>query len=111
MTRALVTLLAFVLGACGPAKSNVPKYTPPGPVKAPPAVANLQLSWTASTGTPSGYYVEMSTNGTTFNRIATTTATTYLVTGVPVGQTYFFRVSGYNAGGASIPTTVASVTP
>src|SRR6202044_1450793 len=59
--------------------------------------SSVSLSWTAPSGTVSGYYVEEA--GT---QVATVTGgTTDTVTGLAASTTYTFTVEAYNSGGTS----------
>jgi hypothetical protein len=70
----------------------------------------VQLNWTASSGSPIGYYVEQSSNGgATFTQVQTVTTPTARVTGLVQGTTYQFRIRAYNQGGDSTYTSVISV--
>jgi hypothetical protein len=113
--RAFLLLLSIALAACtskgsgsGTSTSTSTTTTSGG---GSTAAASVQLTWTASTGSPNGYYVEQSTDGTNFNRVATTATTNALIPNLTVGQTYYFRVRGYNAGGYSAASSVYTVTP
>ena len=81
-----------------------------------------ELSWTAPSGTVTGYFIETSVNdgGTWASSVADTEAdgadndgpgvqTYYSVTAAAGGNLY--RVSAINAAGTGAPSTVASVTP
>ena len=67
--------------------------------------ASVQLSWTASTGSPYGYYVQQSSDGVTFSTVQTVTTTSAVVSGLFEGKTYYFRIQAYNQGGTSSYTT------
>jgi hypothetical protein len=67
-------------------------------------LSSVQLNWNSSTGSPSGYLIEQSTNnGVTFTQVLAVpspTASTATVQ-VPAGKFYYFRVRSYNQGGDS----------
>lgn len=67
--------------------------------------ASVQLNWTASTGSPYGYYVQQSTDGVNFTTVQTVTSTSTVVSGLYTGKSYYFRIQAYNQGGTSSYTT------
>ena len=67
--------------------------------------SSVSLSWTAPSGTVTGYYV--SENG---SRVATVTGTTDTVTGLAASTAYTFTVSAYNSAGASPASNQVSAT-
>ena len=72
--------------------------------------SSLVLSWTDPASTESGFYVERSTNGSTFAQIASTAAnvTTFTNTGLSAGTTYSYRVRAFNGAGNSVYSNIAS---
>jgi chitinase len=66
---------------------------------------SASLSWTASSGTVTGYNVYR--NGT---KVATTTSTSYTNTGLAASTTYSFAVSASNSAGESAKSTAVSAT-
>jgi hypothetical protein len=58
--------------------------------------STVSLSWTAPSGTVTGYYVYQ--NGT---QVASVTGTTYTVTGLAASTSYTFTVAAYNSAGPS----------
>ena len=106
--RTLIFIYSFFLVACssGSGSSSGSGVSSPAPVvsSSSGATKTLTLSWTASSGTPSGYYVEQSTDGSRFSMIKQVSASaspSVVIPNLTVGQTYFYRVSAYNAGGVS----------
>jgi hypothetical protein len=71
---------------------------------------SVQLNWTASSGSPQGYYIEQSTNGTTFTQVQSVTTTSATITGLNAGTVYYFRIRSYNSGGDSSYTATQTVT-
>lgn len=73
--------------------------------------STINLSWTASTGTPAGYFVSRSTvSGGPYTQIANVTSgTSYADTGLANG-TYYYVVAAYNSAGTSANSTQASAT-
>jgi titin len=71
----------------------------------------VQLTWTAATGSPAGYYIEQSTDGVNFSQVAISTGNSAQISGVASGITYYYRIRAYNAGGTSAYTAVVSATP
>jgi FtsP/CotA-like multicopper oxidase with cupredoxin domain len=89
----------------------------------PAAPANLRVTATATNGTTSSatlawnavpgsrrYYLERSTDGATWTRIATPTTTSYVNAGLTPGATYSYRVQAVNAYGAGPFSAVLQVT-
>ena len=74
----------------------------------------IKLSWTAPTGTITGYKVEVSANGDTgwSNVVADTasTDTTYSHTGLSAGNTRHYRVSAINTDGTGDASNVGGAT-
>jgi len=88
---------------------------PPGAptgLSATPASMVVSLSWTAPSGA-TGYNVKRSTtNGGPYALVVSNLATTaYLDTGLTNGTTYYYVVSGVNAGGEGTNSSQASATP
>jgi hypothetical protein len=75
----------------------------------------VSLNWQAGpTGGKKGqaatsYRVYQSSDGLGFNGGTSVAGTSYNVTGLTAGQTYYFRVAGVNAGGESFPTDTLAV--
>jgi hypothetical protein len=113
-TRLLLTVLIPLLAACGSSKgggSTSTATSTSGSTSSSPSVASVALTWAASTGNPSGYYVEESGDGTTFTTVQTVYTNAATVASLTVGHTYYFRVRAYNAGGYSSYSNTFSVTP
>jgi len=74
--------------------------------------SQINLSWTDNATNESGFRVELSTDGTNFTQIATTSAnaTTYSAVTLSASTTYYFRVRSYNDGGDSAYSNTASAT-
>ena len=74
----------------------------------------IKLSWTAPTGTITGYKVEVSANGDTgWSNVAADTAstdTTYSHTGLSAGNTRHYRVSAINTDGTGDASNVGGAT-
>jgi len=81
----------------------------------PPNAGSVALGWTASTDpTATGYEILYGTNSAALtNTIDVGTNTTYTVTGLTPGATYYFAAVSYNMSGAdSVPTAqVAYIVP
>ncbi len=81
----------------------IPLNAPTG-LAATPANTSVALNWTSNSPTATGFYVERSTNGTTWTQIGTvarTTLTTYTYTntGLTRRRTYQYRIRAYGASG------------
>ena len=114
--KKLIFLCLFLVGcnnggSGGSASSNGATVIAAAPAATVASDGKIQLSWTASTGSPDGYYVEQSTDGSHFTRVQTVSATSALITGATRQQVYYFRVEAYNSGGNSPYSAMASVTP
>jgi len=61
--------------------------------------SSILLKWTDNSSDETGFYIERSTNGTTYSVIATVDAntTTYANTGLPQVTKYYYRVRAFNA--------------
>jgi hypothetical protein len=76
----------------------------------------VALSWNAPSDGGAAiedYVIERSTDNSNWTTVAdgTSTATSYTVTGLTVGQIYYFRVSATNVIGTGAVSTVVSATP
>lgn len=67
--------------------------------------SSVSLSWTAPSGTVTGYYVDE--NG---NEVTTTTTAGATITGLAASTTYSFTVVAYNSAGQSPPSSPVSAT-
>ncbi|MGO8671962.1 MAG: choice-of-anchor tandem repeat GloVer-containing protein, partial [Capsulimonadaceae bacterium] len=74
--------------------------------------AQIELSWTASTGATSYDVYRSTTSGSEGSTpIGTATSEAYTDTGLTNGVNYFYTVAAVNDGGTSPPSTEASATP
>jgi len=72
--------------------------------------STVNLSWTASTGTPANYVLRRATvSGGPYTTIASPTVTSYADTGLAAG-TYFYVVAAQNSAGTSANSTQANAT-
>jgi predicted phage tail protein len=112
---------ALGTGGEGPNSAQV-SATPTAP---PPALAaptsltataasrsRINLAWKDNASNESGFRIERSLDGVTFNPIATVGAnkTTYTNTGLNRSTKYYYRVRAYNASGNSAYSNIASAT-
>ena len=75
------------------------------------ANAQVNLSWTASSGA-TGYYVKRSTiTGGPYSQIGTPSAANFTDTGLTNGTKYYYVVSAYNSYGESANSVEVSATP
>src|SRR5205823_3703842 len=107
-------------GAGDSAASNTATAATPGVAAGRPgslraaatAVSGTQvnLTWTDNSTNETGFNVYASTDGSTFTQIATVGAgaTAYNWTGAASGTSYSFRVTAYNAAGASAASNTAT---
>jgi len=72
----------------------------------------LRLTWTDNSSNESGFYVDRSTDGRTWSRLATLAANTATYTngGVKRGTVYYYRVLAYNSSGTSAASNIAAAT-
>ncbi len=115
----LALLPALLLSGCmgytssggkgGSGGSNAPA-TPTG-LTALAADAQVNLTWSASTGATAYYVKRSTTTGGPYTQIATPTATNYADSTVTNGTKYYYVVSAYNAYGQSANSAEVSATP
>ena len=76
---------------------------PPTGVNATPGANQVSLSWTAATGSPTGYNVKRSaSSGGSYSTVGTATAPTVTYNDLVLGgQTYYYVVSAVNGSGQS----------
>jgi hypothetical protein len=73
-------------------------------------VGSAQLNWVASPGVVTGYKIESSSDNVNFSVVQTVGATSSAtVNNLTLGQTYYFKVIAYNAGGDSPASSVTSI--
>jgi len=88
----------------------------PTSLTATPGSAQVALSWSVSIGATSYHVKRATVSGGPYVKVACTTTTTYIDTGLSNGRTYYYVVSaaysaGPNAGGESADSSKASATP
>jgi len=73
--------------------------SPSGLTSTSQTTSSIQLKWTDNSSDETGFYIESSTNGTTYSVIATVDAntTTYVHAGLPQVTKYYYRIRAFNA--------------
>ncbi|MCL5277796.1 MAG: carboxypeptidase regulatory-like domain-containing protein [Deltaproteobacteria bacterium] len=71
----------------------------------------VSLTWSASTGATSYNIYKSTTSGGPYTKVGSTTNTSYTVTGLTNGTTYYFVVTAVNSNGESGYSNQASATP
>ena len=91
--------------------SNIPA-APSGLTATAVSRTRINLSWTDNSTNETGFKIERSFNGTSFQQIATVGANvkTFAHTGLVRSKKYWYRVRAYNASGNSAFSNVASAT-
>lgn len=116
----LPALLALTLAGCaGYSKSSGGNgggggaNTPPAPAGLTATAANAQvnLSWSASSGATAYYVKRSTTSGGPYTQISTPTTTSYTDNSVTNGTKYYYVVSAYNSNGQSANSSEVNVTP
>ncbi|MBY0369418.1 fibronectin type III domain-containing protein, partial [bacterium] len=76
------------------------------------STSRIDLSWTDNSSNESGFYIERSTDGSSYSQITSVAANSnsYSNTSLSDGTLYYYRVRAYNATGNSSYTSVASAT-
>ena len=121
MTAGFVSVLLVMLQAgCGGYSSggggngggggnNAPS-TPSG-VTASAANAQVNLTWSASSGATAYYVKRSTTTGGPYTQIANPTGTSYVDNNVTNGTKYYYVVSAYNSYGQSASSSEVNATP
>src|SRR5207249_8095526 len=76
------------------------------------STSQINLTWQDNASNESGFRVEQSLDGTTFTPAGTASAdsTSFSVTGLSAGTTYYFRVLAFNGAGDSTWSNTAQAT-
>src|SRR5580698_3899720 len=119
---AAIALLAGCGSAVGTSSTSDTSSTPPpAPVVSAPAMpasltataanAQVNLSWTASSGATSYHVKRSTTSGGPFTQIAAPSAASYADSSLTNGTTYFYVVSALNSAGESANSAQVSGVP
>jgi titin len=86
--------------------------TPSGLTATAVSESAVDLTWTDNAVDEAGFYLERSTDGEAFTRVAAVgvNATSYRDTGLTAGTKYYYRVQAHNSAGTSAWAAPASVT-
>jgi hypothetical protein len=108
-----LTAAVLALAGSGPASAAVTVPGAPRSLAATPGEGMVTLSWAASAGEPSGYYVWRRGSDGSWNRIASTSATTltYSDAGLTTGMGFTYGIRAYNELGVSSSSSLVSAVP
>jgi hypothetical protein len=92
--------------------SASPPNAPTSPSASAASPTQINVSWTGGGGgTPTGHYVEHSTDNSNWTQVDTASATTsHNLTGLTPGTAYYIRIAAYNANGTSSYAQVSGTT-
>lgn len=92
--------------------SSLPPATPSSLTATAVSASGISLSWSDQATNESGYYVERSTDGATFTRVAQLgqNASSFSDSGLSASTPYYYRVAAFNSVGTSSYSNVASAT-
>jgi fibronectin type 3 domain-containing protein len=96
-------------GGNGGGGSNTPSA--PTGLTASAANAQVNLTWSASSGATAYYVKRSTTSGGPYTQMATPTATSYADNSVTNGTKYYYVVSAYNSYGQSVNSAEVNATP
>lgn len=106
---ALLTAIYDKLSDTGPPPTN-PPTAPFGLSATSVAADRINLSWSDGSSDEDGFYVERSTDGSTFVQVATAgrNATSHADTSLSPQTTYYYRVRAFSVAGASAYSNTAN---
>lgn len=87
-----------------------PPTAPSGLTAVPASATSIQLAWTDTSATETGFTIERSLDGSAWAPVQTTPAdtTAWLDTSLSSGTVYHYRVSAFNDGGSATSGTAAA---
>ena len=91
---------------------TAPPAAPTSLIATATSTTAISLNWTDNSNNETGFFVERSTDDSTWTQIASVNAnvTTYSDSGLSSSTTYYYRVRANNAGGNSAYTNVSNAT-
>jgi titin len=117
LTAYYYRVIAFNTGGSSAASSvasaTTPDYAPAAPsglLALAASQTEIDLTWTDNANNETGSRIYISTDGTNFTVLTNVAAsvTAYFNVGLNPATTYYYKVTAFNSGGESAPTSIAS---